>query len=747
MKINFFHSLVCVLIITLIIYGIVPVAIAADEDTPSEDDGNSTVSIPDLAIEDISLNTNTPEAGEQITVTATVKNQGNAASGVTNLMCYSNGSEIGESSVPGIEAGKSERISFSWNSETESTVEISAKVDEKNLVEEGNEDNNVITAGFITFKKKNLPDLTINALNHPPYPSPGEHQTVGISVKNQGTANSEETKLVLYIDGSPVKEWNIHGLSGGESTYNTYTWIPISEGSIEIKTVVDENNLVTESNEENNVKTATTIVAENFLPDLIIEDIVPESEGELGKPLNLILKVKNQGTFASDEALAEYYINGTAPNQGGISIPALSAGTGADVAFSLIPDREGQMEVKVRIDSGTSVYESNEDNNQFTKIVDVKTILPDLIIESISLNPEAPKIGDSVTFTISIKNKGLSDSESSEVKYHINGANKTYSNTGSVPAIVAGETVISNFNWVPEEEGNLNVKLVADSGNAVREDDETNNELIKTISVSKQSTSTNGGISGSGSGSGSSSSSSSSKSSSMGSGVSKEPARNVEVKELDTRNIMSGYHVKYDFAKNATCITYVEFDPKKTFKKTTATVEVLKEKSIFVQKQPPGRIYKQLNIWLGNKGAGRADSLKNAYTGFKVDKEWIRNSSVEESNITLLWYDSKWKPLKTEKTGEDDDYVYFSAETTAYSCFAISEYTGEEGTVEESSDEGGIQETLRSWEGNGKAILNSSAEREDGIQKKPMGVAKILLAISLPLFMILVEYFVLKKKI
>lgn len=67
--------------------------------------------------------------------------------------------------------------------------------------------------------------------------------------------------------------------------------------------------------------------------------------------------------------------------------------------------------------------------------------------------------------------------------------------------------------------------------------------------------------------------------------------------------------------------------------------------------------------------------------------------------------------------------------------------------MKETTDDEGIQETLRSWEGGGKAILNSSAEREDDIQKKPMGVAKILLAISLPLFMILVEYFVLKKKI
>lgn len=635
MKVNFFHSLVNVLIIMVIIPGILPIVVNAAEDMPSEEDGNSTVSLPDLIIDD---------------------------------------------------------------------------------------------------------------LNYPGNPSIGKSQTIGINVKNQGTAPSEKTKLALYIDGTSVREWDIAKLSEGESKYNSYDWTPISEGSVKIKAVIDGDDLVSESEETNNEITVTTIAAENVLPDLVIEEIVQQSNGELGKPLNLILKVKNRGTAPSTEAMAEYRINGIAPDQDGIHIPALSAGTGTDVTFSLIPDRLGEMEVKVRVDSGTDVYESNENNNEFTKIVEVNALLPDLIIESVSLDPQAPKIGDTVTFKVSIKNKGLSDSAGSELKYQIGGINTTYSNTVSVPAIVKGETVTSTFSWVPGEEGNLNVKFVADSKSAVFEDDETNNEFVKTFSVSKQGTSTGGGDSGSGSGSGSGGGSSSSKSSSMGSGVSKEPARNVEVKELDTRNIMSGYHVKYDFAKNATCVTYVEFDPLKTFKKTTATVEVLKDKSTFVKTQPPGRVYKQLNIWVGNKGAGREDSLKNAYTGFKVDREWIEENSINESNIDLLWYNnSKWGPLNTEKTSEDNEYVYYRAKITAFSCFAISEYMGEEGTV--FSDEEGMQNTLRGWEGEGVAILNSSAEREGGIKKGPMSVAKILFAISLPLFMILVQYFVLKKKI
>ena len=740
MKRSFFHYLIYVLIITMLIPGIMPFMVVAAEDIPSEDDGNSTILLPDLVTEDLSWSPDNPEIGEQVTLTAKVKNQGEATSGTTNLVFYSDGNKIGENSVPEIEAGKSEKISILWTPETDSEAEISAKVDEEASVEESNEDNNIITAGPITFKGAKTPDLIIDTLDYPATPNPGEHQDITISVKNQGTAASEKTTMTLYIDGSAVNYWDVPTLSGDESSYASYTWIPTAEGSVELRAVVDEDGLVAESNEENNEKTVTVTVAEDFLPDLIIEDIVPESAaGEVGKTLNLTLKVKNQGTASSEEVQAKYYINGTAPTQDDIQIPALSEGAGADVRFSLVPDREGQIEVKVNIDSGTNVYESNEDNNEFTKIIDVKTILPDLIIESLSLNPEAPGIGDDITFTVSIKNNGIRDSASSELKYYISGTNVTQDGKVSIPEIAVGETKTGIFHWVPEAEGNVNVRLVADEGNAILEDDETNNELTKTVSISKQTTSDSEENSDSIPSSSSSSSSSSSKSS-MGSGVSKEPAKNVEVKELATRNIMSGYHVKYDFVQNVTCITYVEFDPQKNFKKTTATVEVLKGKSIFVQNQPSGRIYRQLNIWLGNKGAGSEDSLKNSYTGFKVDREWIKNNSVNESNITLLWYDSKWEPLSTEKTGEDKEYVYFRAKTPAYSCFAISEYTGEE------SDEG-LQETLRNWNGEGKAIMNSSAEKEGGIVKKPMGTAKILLAISLPLFMIIAEYFVLKKKI
>jgi len=165
--------------------------------------------------------------------------------------------------------------------------------------------------------------------------------------------------------------------------------------------------------------------------------------------------------------------------------------------------------------------------------------------------------------------------------------------------------------------------------------------------------------------------SSSSSSSNSGTGLFyREPATNVFAKELTSRNIANNNHIKYDFTENNTCITSIEFDALRTFQKTTTVMEELKNKSISVSKSPVGRIYKYVNIWVGNKGAGLPTSLKNGIVAFKVEKSWINNSNVNESLITLQWYNNSWGTLYTQKVGEDDNYVYFESKTPGFSLFA-----------------------------------------------------------------------------
>ncbi|RPJ79550.1 MAG: PGF-pre-PGF domain-containing protein [Alphaproteobacteria bacterium] len=156
-----------------------------------------------------------------------------------------------------------------------------------------------------------------------------------------------------------------------------------------------------------------------------------------------------------------------------------------------------------------------------------------------------------------------------------------------------------------------------------------------------------------------------------------EPEDNIYAKELAIRNVMGGHPVRFDFKKNATCITHIEFYPLMTFRKTTSTAEVLKDVSVFVPELPTGVIYQYTNIFVGNKGAGLPASLKNGLVGFKIERSWIKDNNINESLVTLQWYNKSWKPLYTEKIGEDNDYLYFKSKTPGFSFFVITENTGE----------------------------------------------------------------------
>ena len=87
-----------------------------------------------------------------------------------------------------------------------------------------------------------------------------------------------------------------------------------------------------------------------------------------------------------------------------------------------------------------------------------------------------------------------------------------------------------------------------------------------------------------------------------GAGGSPEPAKNVQVKEISQAFITNGKPVKFDFAKNATCVVYVSFDAKKTAGKTTTIAEQLKGKSTLVSELNSGEVYKYFNLWVGTGG-------------------------------------------------------------------------------------------------------------------------------------------------
>ena len=179
----------------------------------------------------------------------------------------------------------------------------------------------------------------------------------------------------------------------------------------------------------------------------------------------------------------------------------------------------------------------------------------------------------------------------------------------------------------------------------------------------------------------------------------------------------------------------MEYDAERTFLKTTTTVEELRSKSTFVPVRASGLIYKYVNVKVGVKGGGLPTSIANGLIGFKVEKLWINNNAVNESLVTLQWYNTSWESLYTKKVGEDYNYSYFVSTAPGFSFFAIT-YTGE---ADKNVTQIGakLNSTLESLVVAGN-ILDKTGNNSNADVEKEAG--KVLLPIILPLFLIFLFY-------
>ena len=104
---------------------------------------------------------------------------------------------------------------------------------------------------------------------------------------------------------------------------------------------------------------------------------------------------------------------------------------------------------------------------------------PDLIIEKITWSPENPSVGDTVTFTVDIKNQGGGQAGSSSVAYYIDDA---FLGDDPVSPIDTGATATVAFTWEAQA-GSHTIKAVADSNQTITESDEINNAKTFAFSI------------------------------------------------------------------------------------------------------------------------------------------------------------------------------------------------------------------------------------------------------------------------
>lgn len=215
----------------------------------------------DLALDEDSFRSlpENPQPGNDVILSADAMNLGDEAVQNVPVKFYSGdpangGIEIGESVIGGIlSPGNTDTVSFSWTiPNTNSPLSIYAVIDPLSVFDPINRSNNKIS---IKITKS---DILIKRLT---WNMPAENLvSLTARVSNEGVITSGETTLNFKQDsnsGTLIYSFDVPALLKYESLDFNYEWdvSGISENSFTLYTVVDEDNLIDETNEDNNQKT------------------------------------------------------------------------------------------------------------------------------------------------------------------------------------------------------------------------------------------------------------------------------------------------------------------------------------------------------------------------------------------------------------------------------------------------------------------------------------------------------------
>jgi len=99
------------------------------------------------------------------------------------------------------------------------------------------------------------------------------------------------------------------------------------------------------------------------------------------------------------------------------------------------------------------------------------------------------------------------------------------------------------------------------------------------------------------------------------------------------------------------------------------TISRLDRKPTTIVHEVEGKVYQYIEI---NKTNLVDDDIEKVKIKFKVNKTWITENRIDKTTVSLYRYENGWEKLPTQLIDEDDEYVYYEAETNKLSIFAIA---------------------------------------------------------------------------
>ncbi len=117
--------------------------------------------------------------------------------------------------------------------------------------------------------------------------------------------------------------------------------------------------------------------------------------------------VANIGTASAGATNVNFYLGTT--KVGTANVPALAAGASTTVSTSIGTQTAGTYSLTAKVDESNSIIELNDGNNSYTNptsLVVAPVQSSDLVASSVAWTPSTPSAGNTVTFTVAVKNQG-----------------------------------------------------------------------------------------------------------------------------------------------------------------------------------------------------------------------------------------------------------------------------------------------------------------------------------------------------
>ena len=402
----------------------------------------------DLVVQSISTTAANVSAGESVTLSSTINNNGTSTSSAfivgfylsTDATVTTSDQRIGTLVLSNLAGGASNTtnttVTISSNMATGSYY-LGAIVDLYNLQAESDETNNTTVGGAIEVIRDI--DLVVNSLSTTTTSgATGSPIAISSSVSNNGASISSSwlgfflsTDNVITTSDTFLGRYQVSNLAGGTTVtiqYNGSIPASINAGTYYLGAIADYDNQQSETNENNNAFTAELINVQRDV-DFTVTDVTTSSTNvSSGQYISLSSTVNNIGGSAAGYTDVAFYLSTdnviTTSDVliGNQYVPALASGGNYTATTSVyIPatTAAGTYYLGAIADYLNRQVESNENNNSVAdSTIDVIRDL-DIVMDAVSTTASDVYTGDSIAVNSTVSNTGTSSTYSFYVGFYL----------------------------------------------------------------------------------------------------------------------------------------------------------------------------------------------------------------------------------------------------------------------------------------------------------------------------------------